>query len=215
MSEFTPALFPRDYEPIGPVERWVPVAGFEGAYEVSDLGRVRSLDRVIVVPGRCGRPCEKHIRGRILKSAATGRGYLKVFLGQGNGRYVHTLVAEAFHGQRPEGMEVCHGPGGMTDNRAVNLSWGTAEKNHGPDQVRDGTDLHGDRHHMAKLTWEQVDAIRSREWAARFPSQAALAREYGVCPQTISNILDGKTWRPEFRRDASQAPQDGHQAVPA
>lgn len=198
MSEVTPAP-----------EEWRAVVGFEGSYEVSDLGGVRSLDRVIELSD--GR--RKRLRGRALKPVSDPRGYLQVTLGRRNRRYVHTLVAEAFHGRRPDGMVVLHGPGGSTDNRKVNLSWGTQAQNIA-DMVRDGTDPNGDRHGCAKLTWEQVDEIRRLIPVSRPPGfrskeakhwlrQKDLAAKYGVDQQTISAILTGKKWRPEFRREAS------------
>ena|ERR1700758_5002651 len=122
-------------------------------------------------------------------------------------------VKEAFIGPKPAGMEVLHGPGGITDNRAVNLSYGTRRQNVA-DMLRDGTDPNGDRHGMAKLTWEQVDEIRRRLPAGlrpgtrpkhlrHLPTQQDLADEYGVSQTAIYEIITGRTWRPEFRREAS------------
>lgn len=191
-------------------EEWRAVAGFEGAYEVSDLGRVRSLDRTVAGTSPGGIWCRRRVSGRVLKPTPAARGYLQVRIGSDSPRYVHSLVAEAFIGACPPGMECCHGPGGMTDNRWANLSWGTKAKNLGPDKVRDGTDFNGDRAPMVKLTWEKVDEIRRRlppglrtgtrpEWARHLPTQQDLATEYGVCQDTIGKIINGKAWRPEFR----------------
>jgi hypothetical protein len=55
--------------------------------------------------------------------------YLSVSLGRGKNRYVHELVCVAFHGPRPDGAEVCHGPGGSRDNSAANLRWDTKQAN--------------------------------------------------------------------------------------
>lgn len=210
MTEPTPALFPRDYEPI---ERWLPVVGWEGRYEVSNLGRVRSLDRIIVAIVQ-GQPQRRRVKGRILKpSHSSGYGYAQLQLEKGARRYIHTLVAEAFIGPRPEGMEVRHGPGGRLDNRVSNLSYGTHAQNNGPDKVRDGTDHNGDRGPNAQLTWEQVDEIRRlmpapfprarSKRTAGMPTQQGLAEQFGVSRWAIHDIVTGKKWRPEFRRDAS------------
>jgi hypothetical protein len=190
-------------------EEWRAVDDFEGSYEVSSLGRVRSLDRWIT----CANGQRKRLSGRMLRGGRAGRGYSRVFLGKENGRYVHDLVAAAFIGPKRAGMEVLHGPGGMTDNRAANLSYGTREQN-AADMLRDGTDPNGDRHGMAKLTWEQVDEIRTRLPAGlrpgtrpkhlrHLPTQQDLADEYGVSQTAIYEIITGRTWRPEFRREAS------------
>jgi len=195
-------------------ERWLPAVGFEGKYEVSDLGQVRSLDYLVPGTTPMGAWCLRRINGRVLKLTTGRRGYQQVRLGRSHMRYVHILVAEAFIGPCPPGMECCHGPRGVTDNRAVNLSWGTRAKNLGQDKERDGTDAHGDRAPMVKLTWEQVDEIRRRlprglrtgtrpKHLRHLPTQQDLADEYGVGRDAISKIVAGKSWRPEFRRDAS------------
>lgn len=108
-------------------EEWRPVVGYEGAYEVSDLGRVRSRDRR--VPSGGGR--ERIARGRML-SIADGRPYGKVNLKVGDGGRmwnVHTLVARAFLGPAPTGMEVCHNNGQHRDNRLSNLRYDTHAEN--------------------------------------------------------------------------------------
>jgi hypothetical protein len=114
-------------------ERWLPVVGHEGAYEVSDQGRVRSLDRIVL---RGGRPMKR--RGGILAGWTSKRGYHVVRLGRGRDRYVHHLVLEAFVGARGPGEECCHGLGGPLDNRLENLRWGTSADNK-RDQVLHGT----------------------------------------------------------------------------
>jgi hypothetical protein len=112
------------------VERWRPVVGFEGQYEVSDQGRVRSLARVIVQKASGYRPaCLKPIKERILRPGPQKGGHLTVALGRGNSKLVHVLVLEAFVGPRPEGREGCHGPGGTQDNRLSNLRWDTRSAN--------------------------------------------------------------------------------------
>lgn len=97
-------------------EQWKPIPGFPG-YFVSDAGRVVS-----------------HIRGqaRELRGGYTGEGYRKVVLCNGEhrlGRKVHQIVAEAFHGPCPDGMEVRHRNGDKTQNAASNLRYGTRSEN--------------------------------------------------------------------------------------
>lgn len=105
-------------------ERWLPVVGYEGTYEVSDLGRVRSLDRVDAAG--------QNLKGRILKPSPKSSGHLLVTLCNGNRRMspVHRLVMEAFVGPCPEGREVCHYPDhDKTNNRLDNLMYGTRSEN--------------------------------------------------------------------------------------
>ena len=124
-------------------ENWKPVAGFNGSYEVSDQGRVRSWRKR--GGGRLAAP-------RLLRPGRCKSGHMTVMLGRGNTRYVHHLVLEAFVGPRPEGLDGLHGPGGPGDNSLANLCWGTPEKNLGEDRVRDGTDNRGEKHPLHKLT---------------------------------------------------------------
>lgn len=110
-------------------ERWLPVVGFEDRYEVSDLGRVRSIPHL--VNGRWGN--RQWTRGRILRAFPKRSGYVVVGLSRGSERTertVHSLVAEAFLGPRPEGKQVCHGgDGDKSDNRVMNLRYGTPSEN--------------------------------------------------------------------------------------
>lgn len=114
-------------------EKWKDIEGYEGAYQVSDLGRVRSLPREAKHPthGTC------QLKGRVLKHFFNNFGYHQVGL-SGRTFNVHKLVAEAFLGRRPEGHEVRHGPAGLGDNSVDNLSYGTRQQN-ALDQRRDGT----------------------------------------------------------------------------
>jgi hypothetical protein len=106
-------------------EEWRDVAGAEGRYQVSDLGRVRSLRR-----GEC-----------VLKSQLNTNGYLVNYIYPSGGprklRSVHTLVAEAFLGPRPNGLDVRHKNDIKTDCRAGNLEYGTRSQNM-KDAVKNG-----------------------------------------------------------------------------
>lgn len=115
------------------LERWLPVVGYEGRYEVSNLGRVRSLDRVT----RHGR----RRKGRMLKPTPMPRGYQLVNLWLDNSPrmwLIHRLVLTAFVGPAPEGTEALHGIGGPGNNTLPNLRWGTHSENQF-DQVAHGT----------------------------------------------------------------------------
>jgi len=163
-------------------ERWLPIAGYEGMYEVSDLGRVRSLPRF-------------HAGGRVLKPSYCGPVASVGLRRDGRSRTfsIHGLVARAFLGPCPEGMEVCHGPAGRRDNRLVNLSYGTKLKNNGEDKRRDGTAPIGIRNPNARLTDEIVRECRRR--VAVGESCAALAREFGVEYTSMQNAVAGDAWR--------------------
>lgn len=169
-------------------EKWLPVPAWDGLYEVSDLGRVRSLRRRTVNGWR---------GGQILRQAPDGGGYLIVSLADAASRRkatpkVHRLVMAAFVGPPPAGQITRHGPNGKLDNRLVNLSYGTHQDN-SDDQVRDGTKPYGETSYKAKLTWDAVDSIRSRFSSGE--SLKVLAADHGVTPANIRFIVTGKTWR--------------------
>lgn len=174
-------------------ERWVPVAGFDG-YEVSDQGRVRSLDKMVRTYGN-RRPFVRH--GRILKQQLGTHGYMQVGLtrdGEKSQHRVHRLVCEAFHGPCPDGMETLHGPAGRLDNRAINLQWGTSKQNR-QDAHRDGTFVGFGieaENPSAKLTPEIVHECRTRH--AQGESQTALADEFDVNHSVMARMLRGETW---------------------
>lgn len=113
-------------------ETWQPVVGYEDAYEVSDHGNVRSLDRWAVVGGRWGEPIRRKYRGRVLKTTDNGVGYLVVHLCDETGRktaLVHRLVASAFTKAEQGKAFVNHRNGDKHDNRAVNLEWCSRSEN--------------------------------------------------------------------------------------
>lgn len=120
-------------------DRWLPIPGWEGMYEVSDAGRVRSVDRMVPsnLPGKM-RIC----RGQMMKGfSLPDTDHRLVWLsrnGDSYGRLIHRLVLEAFVGPCPPGMEGCHRNDTATDNSLTNLRWDTRSANQ-IDSVRNGT----------------------------------------------------------------------------
>lgn len=168
-------------------EAWVPVPGYEGLYEVSNLGRVRSLtfrdsyggSRLLDVP-------------RLLTPSAER--YARVTLGkEGANRAIgiHVLVATAFVGARPGGHQCAHLNGNAHDNRASNLAWVTPKINEQHKLIHN-TRARGERNGGAKLTEDAVRDIRARY---RKGCGAALASEYGVALSVIVAIGRKRTWR--------------------
>jgi hypothetical protein len=168
-------------------ERWLPVPGYEGFYEVSDRGRVKSLARV--ARRRDGKP--QPIPEKILKPLANPSGHLKAVLRCGGHRkesYVHRLVLQAFVGPCPEGMECCHNDGNPANNRLENLRWGTRASNMA-DKLKHGTHQRGERNGQAKLTQADVLAIRADPRL-----QWEIAADHGVDRTVVSDIKQRKTW---------------------
>lgn len=108
-------------------EVWQPIPEWEGIYEASSLGRIRSIGRIVQRGGHGMRVAET-----ILKLNDHPSGYVRVVLSHAGSRLddqLHAVVARAFHGPRPEGLEVRHMNGVQSDNRAANLKYGTSSEN--------------------------------------------------------------------------------------
>lgn len=178
------------------MEIWKPVVGFEGSYEVSDLGRVRSVSRRIPLKSRWGTVTSREVPARMMKLVSNTKRGGRVFLvlhlnGKQHMRIVSNLVAAAFIGPRPPGQQVCHNNGVAHDDRLQNLRYDTPKGNMA-DCVAHGTRRFGENHPHAKLTAKDVSDIRARA-AGREP-HAALAEEYGVHTNYISLVVTGKRW---------------------
>lgn len=167
------------------VECWKGVPGWE-YYEVSSLGRVRSLDRVVAyVNGR-----KQLYKGRVL-SGWEERGYLYVELCKGKSRRqcfpVSVLVCTAFHGPRPVGGVCRHLNDKPCDNRASNLKWGTPQEN-SEDAFRNGRRL-------ARFSREVLREIRISDEV-----QHVLAERLGVSQALVSQIRSGKKYK-QFNKE--------------
>lgn len=167
-------------------ERWASVPGYEGLYEASDWGRVRSLVRKSST--------RSVVRGIPLVMSPLRRGKYQSYTlyrdGKGRAFYLHLLVLRAFVGEAPAGHEGAHDDGDRENNRLSNLLWKTHADNM-RDQVRHGTRRLGEAKVQAKLTDEIVRQLRAH--TSRGVNSEA--RRLGVAPMTISRARNGKTWR--------------------
>ena len=158
-------------------EVWHPVVGYEGLYEVSDQGRVRSLRY-----------------GLLLKQFLNG-GYFKVNLHKDSTQklwQVHQLVAYSFLGPPPAGLIVLHGPKGCKCNSLTNLSYGTYKQN-SHDRLRDGTLPLGTNVHNCKLSKEQVLDIFHAKLSRSF-NRKALAAKHNISEASVKAIRTGRNW---------------------
>lgn len=172
------------------MEHWTPIPGWESQYEVSDQGRVRSLD-MHVAAGRNGSGTALR-KGRVLTLVVKGGRYFCVTLARGEERkqyLVHDLVALAFHGPKPPGLEVRHLNDDKTNNTPSNLQYGTRQENE-DDRQRNGKVRRGVNHGCAKLTEENVQSIRSSPLGPN-----ALADEFGVTAAHIHAVRTRRVWR--------------------
>ena len=164
-------------------EEWRDVVGYEGLYQVSSEGRVKSLERNIPH----WRGGERTVKERILKPKTDRYGYLIVGLYAGGKQKmfsVHRLVCEAFHDNPDNKQEVNHINEDKTDNRACNLEWSTRRENCN----------HGSRNErVAKARSKLVGQYtRDGELIKIWPSTKEAQRQTGFDCSNISQAANGK-----------------------
>ena len=163
------------------MERWRNVKEYTGLYQVSTLGRVRSLPRTTTT-------------GRILKKNKS-RFYITVCLSKKNKFEtvsVHRLIAKHFIRNPKDKPYVNHLDGNKFNNKLENLEWCTPSENKKHAVVNGYTySPRGVKHWASKLTEKQVIEIRQK----RNERQKVLAKRYKISIQTISDIINRKKWK--------------------
>lgn len=173
-------------------EYWADIEGYEGIYQVSNLGNVKSFSRV--VPRKNGK--KRVIKGRELTPTLHKKGYYYVRLGaKGNQKhfYIHRLVATAFIPNPHNKPQVNHINGNKADNNVRNLEWMTAQENI-THAFNEGLGACGDRQRQAKLNPEKVKGIKTL-LAQNNLSLKEIGNAYGVNYRTIHSIKIGWTWK--------------------
>ena len=165
-------------------EQWRDVGGYEGLYQVSDRGQVRSLHPQNPL--------------RILRLDKNPFGYLRARLCRNGTAWhivAHRLVAEAFLGPCPDGYEANHKNGDPSDNRVGNLEWTSHSENvkHSY-RVLGAEPRRGENHALSKLTAQDVREIR-RLYATHDHTLAELGERFGVSFSCISCIVNRKSWK--------------------
>lgn len=166
------------------IEQWKDIKGYEGKYQVSNTGKVRSLERHYML--RASKIC---IGGKELKPYKY-HGYLGVRLSKNSKapiKKIHRLVLEAFVGDSG-GLHSRHLDGNRENNNLDNLKWGTRKENEA-DKVRHGTNNLGERHGNSKLCDLDVWLIRNID-----AKHKLLAEFFGISRANVSVIKAGKTW---------------------
>ena len=112
-------------------EIWKDIPGFEGGYQASTLGRIRSLDRTIVRgASRTRGPYRAHLKGKILVQVTGTKGYQFVPLGKANpSNSVHRIIAKTFLPNPDNKPMINHIDGNVKNNRVENLEWCTNQEN--------------------------------------------------------------------------------------
>jgi hypothetical protein len=170
---------------------WKDILNFEGLYQGSNDGLVKSLERYV----KC-KYGVRLIKERILKPSQDKDGYLVVSLckeGNVDQYFIHTLICTTFHGPCPEGMECRHLDNNTTNNHVDNLCWGTKKENQ-HDRIANGTDNRGEKSSTRKLTQVQVNEIRKLYATGKYTLKE-VGDKFGVCLSNISLIVKYKHWK--------------------
>jgi len=163
-------------------EIWMPVVGYEGRYEVSHFGRVKSVQGMNA--------------GKMLSQNESGK---RLIVGLRNGvkkkaKFVHHLVLFAFHSVKQDGAVCCHGDGNFRNNYIGNLRWGTYHDNM-QDALKHGTRFFntGEKHGQSKLNDTDIPIIR--RLISDGVIKRVIAARYNVGRTTIINISKNRTWK--------------------
>lgn len=169
------------------MEEWKDIPGFEGEYQASTLGRIKSVERKVRSKNwSTGKTFLRTVPERILKPGKYCRsGHLSVVLRRSsNGSPVHQLVMLTFVGKPSKGTEVLHCNGDPTDNRLSNLRYGTRSENI--------LDVYRQGGCWRKLSIADVEAIRFGIYCGH--SISNLAIQFKVSQSTISKIKTGRNY---------------------
>ena len=170
-------------------EEWRDIPGYEGIYQVSNLGRMKSMDRID--------PLGRHRRERLKVPTPSQFGYLLVTVcknAEAKRCSLHSLVMLAFVGERPHGYDINHINGDKTDNSVANLEYCSTSHNIAHSYANGfQVSIKGERQHNAKLNEDTVREIRRRHENGE--QQKTLAGEYAVSTTVIWNIVHRHTWK--------------------
>lgn len=172
---------------------WKDVSGFEGWYQVSSNGIVRSLDRHIV-DGRL-------VKGKVLTQITDRQGYKKVALCRSGKHYkffVHRLVAGAFIPNTNNFPSINHIDENPANNDVSNLEWCTVKYNvnYGNRAKKYAKQVSGELHYGHKLSKQDVlNIIKEYQRGVKGRGTEAIAKKYGIHRMTVKAIITGKSWK--------------------
>ena len=164
-------------------EIWKDIKDYEGLYQVSNLGRIKSIGREVI-----------YSNGRVVKYESkilkTNNKYQRPTTlltkdKKTTTKNIHELVAQAFIGERPEGYHICHIDGDITNNELSNLRYDTVSEN----QI----DIYRHGRKNGKLSLEQVLEVRKLYATGKY-THRGLSKEYQISPRQIGNIVTRKSY---------------------
>lgn len=175
-------------------EIWKPVKDYECQYEVSNFGRIRSLDREIT--NFFG--TKTKLKGRVLRGSLLNNGYLTICFSSKTKKYVHQVVAEAFLLPSEFKHTVNHKDGNKTNNHIDNLEWNTYKQNNNHAREIGLNNQHGENCNLSKYSDQFIDAVRNVHKKYN-PSYEDLGRLFGLtgchARQIVLNLTRAKKTR--------------------
>ncbi len=179
------------------LEIWSDIEGYEGHYQISNLGRARSVDRGMYVrQDRYTQPRWTNRKGKLLKQYLDGKGYRMIrpcIFGISKTLMVHRLVAQAFVPNPEQKRVVNHLNADHLDNRAANLEWCTTkENNHHTIKLGRKPYVNGSKSLVSKLNAGQAKTIKQLLAAGEHP--LTIAKQFNISRSNVYAIKTGKTW---------------------
>ena len=182
-------------------EIWKDIPGYKNHYQVSNLGRVRSKDRLVVVPYGNGFR-NRNLKSKLLTISQSTGGYSVVALCKNGIEIqfkVHTLVLRTFCGKRPNGYDTRHINGNKQLNYLYNLKYGTKKEN-SADRIVHGTHNRGENNYSVKLTENSIRTIlkymqNTSPGPKRGKMAKKLAKHFSITREHIYQIFNRKVWR--------------------
>src|SRR3990167_6659485 len=171
-------------------EIWKDIKGYEWFYQVSNLGGVKSLSRLIK------RKVWTPYNGKALKGHNDKDGYLKVLIRNNEivkYLFIHRLVAISFMENQYNKPQVNHIDGNKKNNVVENLEWCSAHENRLHAYKIGLQSKVGEKHHMVKLKEKNIFKIRNL-FASGKMKQREIAQNFNVTPHTISDIHTRRSW---------------------
>ncbi len=173
------------------METWKVIKGYEGLYQISNQGNLRSLDRITKTSYRI-----RHIKGKTISMVIGNAGYLRSVIyknGKQQNISLHRIVAETFILNPLNLPQVNHKDGNKTNNRVENLEWVTPSINWHHARKNSLIKNVGETSHRAKLSIKQVREIRQKHLAGL--GAYVIAKQYGVSGNCIYQIIVGNSWQ--------------------
>lgn len=177
-------------------EVWKDIPDYEGYYQVSNLGRVRSLEHKVTQAGRSGSICHCVYKGRILKPEVGVSGRLRVALCKNNKVkrfFVHRLVLESFVGPCPEGKVGCHRDDNCLNNVPENLYWGTVQENI-QDEIRNDKVRRGEDNGTSKITSDIAKLVKENCLTKQL-KRKDFCEKYNITIWIYKHIQSNTTWK--------------------